>query len=175
MMTVFGDDIHAIRSASTEVRNVLEDRRGQLGDANACLQGVTGRHEEASAQIGLNIQLCGLYANTTLANLMRNRFYPAFANIQVTISSVNVAVIDALSRGNALEDEDDIIEYLIANYRVIEFQWLTAVSQLLRWESNRYEVDGLFLVDEMTLCMAANTLSFVTTAIGLETDARACT
>jgi len=175
MMTVFGDDIHAIRTASNEVRDVIAERQAVLGVGNACLQGVTGRLEEASTNIGSNVQVCTVYANVTLANIMRNLFYPAFANIQVTISSVNTAVIDVLARGNVLEDEEAIIEYLRANYGVIEFQWLTAVSQLLRWESGRYEVDGMFLIDEMTICMADNVLNFVTTTIGLETDARACT
>lgn len=174
LMTVFGDDIEAIRQSSWELEGIIEARRAVLGQNNACLNGVQTRFTSNSVQVGLTIQACALYTNATMSNLLLNNFYPAFATIQNTISGVNVAVVDALSRGNVLQDEEAIIEYLRSGYSVIEFQWLSATSQLLRWETNRFNVDGLFLVDEMTICMAAPLIQFTNTNAQLEADAMNC-
>lgn len=174
MKTVFGNDIAAIRSVSADLRDLIEDRRGVIGENNACLNGVADSHAESSARIGATIQECASVANTTMSGLLTNVFYPAFSNIQQLISTVPTAVIDVLSRGNVLEDEQAIIEYLRAGYSVIDFQWLTATSQLLRWETNRFEVDGMFLVDEMRICMAMGALDFITEISALDTQAVAC-
>lgn len=175
LMTVFGDDIEAIRQSAWELQDLIESRRATLGANNACLNGVVTRQGTNSGQVSSTVQSCALYANHTMSGLLLNTFYPAFANIQNLISGVNVAVVDALSRGNVLEDEEAIIEYLRAGYSVVDFQWLTATSQLLRWETNRFQVDGLFLVDEMTICMAPAVIRFITTTSQLEVDTLACT
>lgn len=53
-------------------------------------------------------------------------------------------------------------------------QWASAVSQLLRWETNRFETDGMFLVDEMRVCLADQTLDYVVRTTALEARALAC-
>lgn len=174
LMGVFGDSIDGVQTTNNDLTIIIENRRSQLGEANACLNGVTERQTANVASTSSTIQLCGVYANNTMARLLTNVFYPAFAGIQTTISTVPTAVVDVLARGNVLEDEQAIVEYLRAGYGVIEFQWLSAVSQLLRWESNRFEVDGMFLVDEMSICMTDAVIRFLDTNFALERDALAC-
>lgn len=175
LMTVFGEDIEAIRQSAYELMDLIETRTTDLGGTpNACLEEVITEHAASSRSVGSAVQVCAIYSNVTLANLLRNVFYPTFADIQTTISTVPVAVIDVLSRGNVLQDEEAIIEFLAARYEVIELQWLGAVSQLLRWETNRFEVDGSFLVDEMTQCMTTSILTFITTNARLEGVVRGC-
>ena len=173
-MTVYGDDIEVVRQSAYELLDLIELRQGELGEDNACITGVVQGHGRNSIQVSTTIQNCAIYANTTMERMLINVFYPAFADIQSLISTVPNAVIDVLSRGNVLQDEEAIIEFLRARFEVIEIQWLGAVSQLLRWESNRFETDGLFLVDQSTICMAAAVLQYIGTNARLEQEARAC-
>lgn len=175
MMTVFGDNIETIRQSAYSLLDVITERQAVLGETNECLQGVIAGLGANSVQAGSVIQQCALYANGTFSRLLTNNFYPAFAGIQQSVSAVPNGVIDALSRGNVLQDEQEIIEFLRMGYEIYDRQWTTAVSQLLRWETSRFEVDGLFLVDEMRLCLAGAVVSYITTNAGLESDAIACT
>lgn len=174
LMTVFGDDLEAVRISSLELVELIESRRGTLGENNECLNGVAAELETNSVQVSSTISMCAIYANQTLSRLLVTNFYPAFANIQQSVSTVPNAVIDALSRGNVFQEEEEIIEFLRAGYEVIDMQWMTAVSQLMRWETNRFEVDGLFLIDEMTICMANQVLDYILTNVRLEGEALAC-
>lgn len=169
LVTVFGEDIGAIREAAASFRAAADG-----AGSNACVDAIVAQHDNLSEQSGYSFQGCAIFANTTLSTRLLNMFYPAFMDIQGAISSVPVAVIDALSRGNVFQDEEEIIEYLEGNYRAKEFQWMTAVSQLLRWETNRFQVDGLFLVDEMRMCLADHTLNYVTVATQLEQELGDC-
>ncbi|CRK95144.1 CLUMA_CG008621, isoform A [Clunio marinus] len=174
MMEVFGDDIEAIRQTAYDLNDVIAERQAQLGADNACLQGVMEEMTQNSARSGANIQSCALYANSTLETLLTNVFYPTFIGIQETMSTVPVAVVDALSRGNVLQDEEAIVEFLEAGYRIYERQWITAVSQLLRWETNRFQTDGLFLVDEMRICLSGAVVAYIVEAARLTTAVQAC-
>lgn len=174
MMTVFGEDINAIVELNNEFLELIANRTEEVGENNTCLQGVVDLHDALHVRVGSDIQACAIFANTTMEGMLRNVFYPTFAEIQNTISTTPNAVIDALSRGNVLEDEEEILEFLRARFEVLELQWLSAVSQLLRWESNRFEVDALFLVDEMTLCVARPVVDYIITVATLQTQARAC-
>lgn len=174
LLTVYGDNVQVLRDSAWELVDLIAERRATLGQDNACLNGVEAERAANSQQIGSTIQSCALYANTTMSRLMLNNFYPAFASIQNTISGVNVIVVDALSRGNVLQDEVAIIEYLRSGYGVAEFQWLSAVSQLLRWETNRFEVDGLFLADEMRICLAAPVVQYLQTNTRLHAETLSC-
>lgn len=175
LMTVFGDEIESVRQSAYELLDQIDSRRGTLGNDNACLQGVLNDFGTNSVSVSSTIQQCAIYANRTFTGLLANVFYPTFANIQTTISTVPVAVIDALSRGNVLQDEEEMLAFLRARYEIIELQWLSAVSQLLRWESNRFEVDGLFMVDEQTICMSNAVLDYFTANAGFEARVTACT
>lgn len=73
-----------------------------------------------------------------------------------------------------MQDEDAILEYLRAQYEVIELQWLVSVSQRLRWETNRFVTDGNFLVDEMAECMGESVIQFLLTNSRLEGELRNC-
>jgi hypothetical protein len=173
MMTVFGDDIEAVRQSAYELLDMIEARETEVG-VNACLTAAREAHAANSRVVGGTIQTCAIFGNNTMEGMLRNVFYPTFADIQNTISTTPNAVIDVLSRGNVLEDEEAILEFLRARYEVIEIQWLGAVSQLLRWETNRFEVDALFLVDEMTMCMANSILDYLSTNARLEAEVLAC-
>jgi len=175
LLTVMGDDIHSIRASSADVRGLLEERRVELGESNECVEAVATDFNANSETSGRAIQACSVYANTTLTRLLEDTFYPAFVDIKNLLATVPVAVVDVLSRGNVLQDEAAMIEYLRGQYQIVEFQWLSAVSQLLRWETNRYETDALFLVDETTMCMAFASLSAVMVNSQLEVRLRACT
>ena len=109
-----------------------------------------------------------------MSGLLTNTFYPTFVDIKDNLASVPLAVVDALSRGNVLQDEQAIIEYLRKNYEVIQ-QWLSAVSQLSRWESSRFEVDGLFLVDQTVICLSDALIEFIIDMARLQGQVRACT
>lgn len=174
MMTVFGTDIEAVRQAAYELNDLIEDRRNQIGEVNDCLREIIDARTENSARVGSTIQQCAIFANRTLSGMLTNTFYPTFAEIQTSISTVPISVIDVLSRGNVLEDEDAILEYLRARYEVIELQWLGAVSQLLRWETNRFDVDGEFLVDEMLECMASAVIEYLLVNSRLEGEVHNC-
>lgn len=175
LVSVLGDDIEGVRQLTYEYFEIIQERSAELGPNNACLTRVATQHGEISLAISSHIRSCALYANTTMAGLLENTFYPTFANIKDILATVPVATIDVLSRGNVLQDERAMIEYLRARYEIIELQWLGAVSQLLRWEANRFEVDGLFLVDQTTLCLADALIEFIIDMARLQTEVRACT
>ena len=174
IITVMGEDIESVRQAAYDLIEMIQERSAVLGDDNACILGVVNSFDENSASIGAHIQSCALYANTTMSGLLTTTFYPTFVDIKDILATVPVAVVDALSRGNVLQDEQAIIEMLRARYEIIEFQWLRAVSQLLRWETNRFEIDGLFLVDETTICMAHAAVDYILNIAQLESQIIAC-
>jgi hypothetical protein len=174
LMTVFGDDIEGVRQMAYELNDLVDARVESVGSINPCIQEVIDARTENSERVGAAIQDCATHANVSLSLELTNVFYPAFASIQRQISTVPLAVIDALSRGNVLQDEEQIIEYLQALYEVKDMQWQGAVSQMLRWESNRWSVDGMFMVDEMTTCMARTLVDFITSTAPLEVQIRTC-
>lgn len=174
MNNVIGDNLESISSLSRDLTEIIQRRRTELGEADTCISDVVASHGDNVARISTAVQTCAIYANQTMENLLRNTFYLEFATIQNTISTTPNAVIDVLSRGNVLQDEQAIIEFLRARYEVIDLQWLGAVSQLLRWESNRFTVESLFLVDQVTICLAEQVLAFIHANSEDETRALAC-
>lgn len=174
LMIVFGDGIEEVRVAAYELNDMIDAKYEELGVINTCLAGIMDARNQNSAAVGATIQGCALYANTTLAGLLTNTFYPTFAIIQDETSSIPISVIDVLSKGNVLEDELAIIEYLNDRFAVYELQWLNMVSQLLRWETNRFENEGLFLADQTAICMADGTWQYLLTNSRLEGEIAAC-
>lgn len=175
LMTVFGDSIEAVRQAAYELDDMITTRTEELGGVTPCLADIIAARDANSAAVGAEIQVCTIYANTTLTGLLLNTFYPTFAAIQATTSTIPVSVIDVLSRGNVLEDEQAIIQYLVDRYAVLELQWLGSVSQLLRWETNRFENEGLFLSDQTLICMANATWQFLLNNSRFEGEVLECT
>jgi len=173
-MIAFGDRIEVVRVISAELNQLIDDRRDQLGGVNPCLQGIMDERDANSADVGQRINACALNANTTLSDALLNIFYPTFAQIQFQTSLVPISVIDVLSRGNVLEDEQAIIQYLDDRYHAYEMQWLASVSQLLRWESSRFEIEGLFLADQTSICMDDATWQFILTNSRLEGEVQTC-
>jgi hypothetical protein len=114
-----------------------------------------------SRNANLAIQACADRTNNTLSTQLNTVFYPTFASIQASVSAVPLFVSDALSRGNVFEDDLEIVEYLESQYSVIRLQWLGAVSQLFRWESNRVNVEGDFYIEEMQDCLGAAVVTFL--------------
>jgi hypothetical protein len=174
LMTAFGDRIEEVRQVTSELNDLIDDRRQQIGSINPCLQGIIDSQAANSAAVGRGIQQCALTANTTLAGLLRDVFYPTFAEIQTQTSTIPISVIDILSRGNVLEDEQLILRYLEDRYQVMELQWLGAVSQLLRWETSRFNIEGLFLGDDTAICMSDATWNFLLTNSRLEGEVQDC-
>lgn len=174
LITILGDDIQSIRESGWAIIELLRERQEVLGEDNACLIAAGARFATNSDFIGPHAQSCSTYANNTMEALLTNTFYPAFADIKNILAVVPLIVTDALSRGNVLQDEAEIIELLRARYQIVDFQWMRAVSQLLRWESNRFDVDGRFLVDEMRICLAHPTIVYILENAEIEQDIIAC-
>ena len=174
LMPVFGDRIEEVRVAAYELNDLIDDRYQELGTGNQCLYDIMDARNTNNGAVSERIQACALYANTTLAALLTNTFYPTFAAVQAETSTIPISVIDILSRGNVLEDEDAIIDYLNDRYHVFELQWLNIVSQLLRWETSRFETEGLFLVDQTDICMGDATWEYLLTNSRLEGEVGEC-
>ena len=175
LITVLADDIEAVRQLTYEYVNLVAERAEEIGEDNECLVGVAREHGQVSLAISEHMRSCSIYANTTMSGLLTTTFYPTFVDIKDILATVPVAVVDALSRGNVLQDETAIIDMLRARYEIIEFQWMRAVSQLLRWESNCFEVDGLFLVDQTVICLSDALIEFIIDMARLQGQVRACT
>lgn len=174
LMVVLGDRIEEVRVASYELDDMITARYEELGEINECLLGIITTRNANSASVGSNIQECAVTANTTLSGLLSNVFYPTFAQVQTETSMVPISVIDVLSRGNVLEDEEAIITYLNDRYAVFDLQWLSLVSQMLRWETNRFENEGLFLNDDTNICLLNATWEFLLTNSRLEGEVPYC-
>jgi hypothetical protein len=173
LMVAMGDRIEEVRTAAYELQDLIDERIEDVG-MNECIIDVIDRRNANSGRVGGNIQGCALYANTTLTGMLANTFYPTFAAIQVETSTIPISVIDVLSRGNVLEDEDAIIQYMNDRFQVYEMQWLGAVSQLLRWETSRFNVEGLFLTDQTEICMGEAIWEFLLTNSLLEGQIQDC-
>lgn len=174
LMTVFGDRIEEVRVAAYELEDLITEATERVGTVDPCIQAVVDAQTLNSAAVGTGIQSCAIIANTTLSGLLQNVFYPTFAQIQTETSRVPISVIDVLSRGNVLEDEDAILQYLADRYEVFELQWLAMVSQMLRWETNRFENDGLFLTDDSSICLTELVWQFLLTNSRLEGEVMEC-
>lgn len=155
LMEVFSFDIDFVRESK---RNVDEQVRLALdrlgGSPNACLQEVLNNLDANSARLGTEFNACAVRANNTISNGLANIFYPTFDQIQTSASAVPLFTIGALSRGNAFEDSQEIIDYLDAQFRAVDLQWKTAASQLFRWETNRFSVEGRFYIEQVRDCLA---------------------
>lgn len=173
LMIALGSQIEDIRQVTSELDALIDDRRTEVGN-NACVQGVVSQRNANSDEVGISIQNCVIYANTTLHELLTTSFYPTFIVIQDQTSQIPISVIDILSRGNVLEDEQEILQYMDDRYRAIEMQWFTAVSQLFRWETSRFNVEGRFLADQTAVCMLNAALPFMLTNSRLGGEVRQC-
>lgn len=122
------------------------------GQPNACLSSVMGRLLTNSATFGSSFNACSQRANTTMTYSLTNGFYPTFREIQSSASTVPLATLNALSRGNVFDDNQEIIDYLASQYDVKVMQWLSAVSQLFRWATTSLRVEGSFYAEEMVDC-----------------------
>lgn len=173
MMVALGDRIEEVRVAAYELDGLIEARRAQVGNT-ACVQGVVAAHAANSASVGRMIQDCAIYGNTTLSSYLVEIFYPTFAIVQDQTSVIPISVIDILSRGNVIEDESEILQYFADRFQAFEMQWLAATSQLLRWETSRFQTQGLFLADQTSICMGDGTWQFLLTNSRLEGEIQEC-
>lgn len=173
VVIALGDSIEEVRQSAYGLIQLIADRRAEIGD-NACFQRVVAAAVENSEAVGLNIQQCALYGNTTLSENLISTFYPTFATIQEQTSTIPLSVTDILRRGNILQDEQEILQYLADRYQAYEMQWLGGVSQLLRWESSRFNVEGRFLADETSICMDEATVEYLLTNSRLEGEVQEC-
>lgn len=155
LMRVFAEDLDYIRQSIGYVNTVVEDVRNELGGTpNACLQDVIDRLAQNSAALGTAVNACSRRANNTVSRGLDEVFYPTFVEIQTSTSTIPLLTIGALSRGNVFDDNQAIIDYLQAQYEVLRLQWQSAVSQLFRWETTRWEVEGNFYTEEIIDCFA---------------------
>lgn len=154
MMTVFGENLQYVRQSTSWVNEVIQVILDQLGGIpNACLEDTISCLENNSINLGRDFNVCARRTNNTIARGLDEVFYPTFVNIQDSASSVPLLVMDALSRGNVFDDPQAIIDYLDSQYEVVTLQWLGAASQLFRWETNRWEIEGGYYTDEMIDCL----------------------
>lgn len=105
-----------------------------------------------SQTMGNEMNLCAGRANATTVHSIDDKFYPTFRAIQDSTSTIPLLTLNALARGNVFDDNEDILNYLQSQYDVFVMQWLGSVSQLFRWETNRFLVEGDFYVEEMVDC-----------------------
>jgi hypothetical protein len=173
LMTVMGDRIEEVRIAAYELDDLINARIEDIGETE-CVLGVIADRDANSGVVGSAIQQCAITANATLTDLLNDVFYPTFALIQSDTSTIPISVIDVLARGNVLEDEQAIIRFLEDRYDAFRMQWLNAVSTLLRWETNKFENDGLFLIDEVERCMNDASWEYLLTNSRLEGEIDAC-
>jgi hypothetical protein len=153
MMQVFGEDIEYVRISRRYVDGIVAQVLGYLGGTpNDCLNSVTSRLAQNSANFGREFNACAGRANRTMAYALTDIYYPTFQQIQTDVSYVPLLTINALSRGNVFDDNQEILDYLVSQYDVIVMQWLGAVSQLFRWETTRFAVEGNFYNEEMYDC-----------------------
>ena len=124
------------------------------GTPNPCLTSVMSRLMQNSATFGLEFNACAQRANRTMVYSLTGGFYPTFEEIQYQASTVPLATLNALSRGNVFDNNQEILDYLLSQYDVKVMQWLGSVSQLFRWDTNRLRTEGTFYVDEMLECTA---------------------
>jgi hypothetical protein len=105
---------------------------------------------------------------------LRDVFYPTLSDIQSEVLYLNLIVMNALSRGNVMDEEDDIIDYLSGQYDVYRNHWAGTVITLLGWERARFRVEGEFYVEEMDLCLRNPVLEYMRQAASLEYEAHMC-
>lgn len=173
LLTAKGDRLEIVRQTNDELNELIDAKIEEVG-TNACVQQVLDYRDANSAAMNALVSACTVTANTTLSGLLTNVFYPTFAAIQMTTSEIPLSVIDVLSRGNVLEDEQAIIEYLNDRYSVFGLQWFGLVSQYLRWETNRFENEGFFLASTMQICIEEATWQYLLTHARLEGDIDNC-
>lgn len=155
LMQVFGEDIEYVRVSRNYVNQVIADVLTELGGTpNSCLNSVMSRLISNSATFGLAFNGCSQRANRTMTYSLNDGFYPTFQEIQLQASTVPLATLNALSRGNVFDDNQEILDYLTSQYDVKVMQWLGAVSQLFRWDTTKFRVEGSFYVEEMLECTA---------------------
>jgi hypothetical protein len=102
--------------------------------------------------MGNQVNHCAGRANRTMTYAINDIYYPTFRQVQDETSPVPLLVLNALARGNVFDDNQDMINYLQSQYDVLVMQWLGAVSQLFRWETTRFSIEGNFYVEEMVVC-----------------------
>lgn len=173
LMTTMGERIEEVRIAAYELDDMINARIEEEGETG-CIRNVMDGRDANSARVGGAIQQCAITANITLTELLNESFYPTFALIQTATSTIPISVIDVLARGNVLEDEQAILSYLDDRYTALEMQWRSQVSFLLRWETNRFENDGLFLNDVVERCMFDASWNFLLTNSYLEGQLLEC-
>lgn len=173
VLRVFGESIEAHVEVANELLIEINEQV-EAGGMTDCLQGVIDGQEDAAILVGAMYQACAASANVTFSNMLIDTFYPTFAAIQASTSTIPNSIIDVLSRGNVLQDEQAIIEYLRLRYEVINLQWTTAVSQLLTWETNKFTTEGLFKGDETLNCLADTLMQLILNYAQLHMRAREC-
>jgi len=173
VLRVFGESIEAHVEVANELTIEINEQV-EAGGMTDCLQGVIDGQEDAAILVGAMYQACAASANVTFSDMLRDTFYPTFSTIQASTSTLPNSIIDVLSRGNVLQDERSIIEYLRLRYEVVNLQWTTAVSQLLTWETNRFTNEGLFKGDETLNCLADTLMQLILNYAQLHMRAREC-
>lgn len=174
IIEVFGAELDIIRRASVELDEVIEQRISDLGGINDCMRNVMNQRDEISVTVTREVQECSTRANRTMQAQLRDVFYPTFADLQAQTMNVNLMVMDALSRGNVMDDEDEIIQYLESQYHFFTNQWPQAATQLLRWEQSRFRVESEFEIDETRECLMAPTTVYMRRAASLEYESAMC-
>ncbi|KAG5673441.1 hypothetical protein PVAND_003487 [Polypedilum vanderplanki] len=174
MVRVFGEELDFVRFSAALLDESIETRTAELGASNQCLQGINTERNIRSEEISAAVHACARRANQTMQHQLRDVFYPAFADAQEQASTVPLMVMDALSRGNVLGDEQEIIDYLYSQYNFVTQQWPTGVLQIMTWETNRFRVEGDFYVEEMVDCLVPPVFAYMNHAARLVYETEMC-
>lgn len=135
------------------VESIHVNYQGIMNEFGRAIEHVRSRGGATPYNANLIINACARRANETLQRALTVNFYPTFSEVQMETSKIPLLTLNALTRGNVFDNNQEIITYLLSQYDVKVMQWLGTVSQLFRWEKTRVDVYGRFYIDEMNLCL----------------------
>lgn len=135
------------------VESIHVNYQGIMSEFGRAIEHVRSRGGATPYNANLIINACARRANETLQRALTVNFYPTFSEVQMETSKIPLLTLNALTRGNVFDNNQEIIAYLLSQYDVKVMQWLGTVYQLFRWEKTRVDVYGRFYIDEMNLCL----------------------
>lgn len=174
MIQMYGSELDLIRRASVELDEAIEQRIADLGGPNDCIRDAITERNRISETVTRELRVCSIRANQTMESQIQNVFYPIFADIQGQAFDVEVIVMDALSRGNVMVEEQEILDYLLSQYEFYTNLWPKTINQLLQWDQTRFRVEGEFLIEQTVLCVSPPTTRYITSAAILEYRVEMC-
>lgn len=167
LMEMIGEDVAIIQNMSDEYYRTMQYAVILNEGMTPCLTEIQDRKDRLLEEVNIGIQFCGQLANTSMAANMRGIFYPTFDLIQQEHSLYPFYALVALSRANALTDQEQVVKYMRSLFQLKEISWLENVETSFRWEERHFEVQGDFLLEQMNRCTGTDAVRFLVEIIEL--------